>query len=117
MSDDLPNFGTLVRISDSEEKVTVRKGKTMKRSGTQISSHDSKSRPSTVAKEDHREENGVWFWVNKNGFPVDDMTWERMWDHVAKIHPEGHKMVSTVRGNSNHPQVLLPLFLQTMYQI
>lgn len=77
----------------------------MKRNGTQTSMQDSRSRPSTVNKDDQREENGVWFWVNKNGFPVDDMTWERMWDHVAKIHPDGYKMVSTIRANNSLPQV------------
>ncbi|KAL4238180.1 Tubulinyl-Tyr carboxypeptidase 2 [Mactra antiquata] len=102
MSDDLPNFGTLVRVSDCDEN--SKKSKTMKRSGT---TSDLKSRPSTVNKDDQKEENGVWFWVNKNGFPVDDMTWERMWDHVAKIHPDGYKMVSTVRGK-DYPQVPIP---------
>ncbi|XP_053372618.1 tubulinyl-Tyr carboxypeptidase 1-like isoform X2 [Mercenaria mercenaria] len=106
----LCNFGTLVRISDSEEEDTDKRKlkKKMKRNGTQSSLHDARSRPSTVNEEDQREENGVWFWVNKNGFPVDDMTWGRMWDHVAKIHPDGYKMVSTIRGNSSLPQVPVP---------
>ena len=111
----LCNFGTLVRISDSDEEENAkfkRKGK-MKRNGTLSS--DVKSRPSTVGKEDQKEENGVWFWVNKNGFPIDDMTWERMWDHVAKIHPDGYKMVSSVRGSSNHPQVGLIVQIEGSY--
>lgn len=78
----------------------------MKRSGTQTSVQESKTRPSTVNKDEQSEENGVWFWVNKNGFPVDDSTWERMWDHVAKIHPDGYKMVSAIKGNTNNPQVM-----------
>ena len=103
------DFGTLQRsIDDSSlyKAPPVSKSK-MKRAVTQGSLFDSKSRPSTSSaqKEDTREENGVWFWVNKNGFPVDDQTWERMWDHVSKIHPEGYKMVSTVRGNTSLPPV------------
>lgn len=102
-------FGTLVRTLEPEEaERLVRKKSTMKRNATQTSLHDSKSRPSTVDKDDKQEENGVWFWVNKNGFPVDDMTWERMWDHVAKIHPNGYKMVHSVRGNVDLPQVPYP---------
>lgn len=109
----LCDFGTLVRLSDPEENEefdTRDSKKKMKRNGTQ-STLDSRSRHSTVNKDDQREENGVWFWVNKNGFPVDDMTWDRMWDHVAKIHPDGYKMVTSVRANNSLPQVRLQLSL------
>ncbi|WAR19422.1 VASH1-like protein [Mya arenaria] len=110
------DFGTLKRTTEAstDEPKTMKfkasKSPTMKSNGTQSSAHDSRSRPSTstVNKEDQREENGVWFWVNKNGFPVDDVTWGRMWDHVAKIHPDGYKMVATVRANTNLPPIPVP---------
>ncbi|XP_005089651.1 tubulinyl-Tyr carboxypeptidase 1 [Aplysia californica] len=59
-------------------------------------------------KDETHEENGVLFWVNKSGFPIDEQTWERMWDHVAKIHPNGHDMVRKVRHGKDLPQIPAP---------
>ncbi|ESO83536.1 hypothetical protein LOTGIDRAFT_133279 [Lottia gigantea] len=58
--------------------------------------------------EDGKEENGVWFWVNKSGFPIDESTWDRMWDHVAKNHPGGYNMVCGIRSAKDLPQVSIP---------
>ena len=103
----LPPFGTLIRVSEpiEEEKPrkVSRKKLKMKRNVTQISLRDSKSR---TEKTETNEDNGVWFLVNKNGFPVDDTTWDRMWEHVSKIHPDGPKKFHSVRGNTDLPQVL-----------
>ena len=102
----LPPFGTLIRVPEPEDqpRAAVRRKLKMKRNVTQISVRDSKSR---ADKEETTEDNGVWFLVNKNGFPIDEITWNRMWDHVAKIHPEGPKTFHCVRGNSDLPQVIL----------
>ncbi|CAG2227823.1 VASH [Mytilus edulis] len=64
-----------------------------------------KSSKSRNGEEDVQEENGVLFWVNKSGFPIDNKTWERMWDHVAKIHPDSFDMVRKVRNSGDLPQV------------
>ena len=107
----LPPFGTLIRVPEPEDqpRTVARRKLKMKRNVTQISVRDSKSR---ADKEETTEDNGVWFLVNKNGFPIDEITWNRMWDHVAKIHPEGPKTFHCVRGNSDLPQVIwLFLFL------
>lgn len=55
--------------------------------------------------DDVHEENGVLFWINRSGFPMDDRTWSRMWDHVARNHPEGVAMTDRIRNQANLPQV------------
>lgn len=59
-------------------------------------------------KDEAHEENGVLFWVNKSGFPIDDHTWDRMWDHAAKIHPQGPDMVRNIRNKHDLPQIPVP---------
>ncbi|XP_062617576.1 tubulinyl-Tyr carboxypeptidase 2-like isoform X2 [Saccostrea cucullata] len=88
-------FGTLVREAEPEESggpACVRV-KTVKKSGKE---------------EDVHEENGVLFWVNKSGFPIDNKTWDRMWEHVARIHPDGHDVTHKVRDKKDLPPVPIP---------
>ncbi|KAL3874183.1 hypothetical protein ACJMK2_037230 [Sinanodonta woodiana] len=97
---DLPPFGALIRVSEPEPAEDI-KGqiKAMKRQATKMT---------PAYRDDAHEENGVLFWVNKSGFPIDDKTWNRMWDHVAKIHPESYTMVKKIMGNTNLPNVPYP---------
>ncbi|KAG7252042.1 hypothetical protein CRUP_027375, partial [Coryphaenoides rupestris] len=44
------------------------------------------------------EDGGVPFYVNRGGLPVDEETWERMWRHVARIHPQGEAVGGGIRG-------------------
>lgn len=93
-------FGTLVRVAEPEDPggpgcVRI---KTVKKSGKE---------------EDVHEENGVLFWVNKSGFPIDNKTWDRMWDHVARIHPDGHDVTHQVRDKKELPMV--NIYILTRY--
>ncbi|KAK3609691.1 hypothetical protein CHS0354_017544 [Potamilus streckersoni] len=97
---DLPPFGTLIRVSEPDPAEDI-KGqiRAMKRQATKMTPAD---------RDDAHEENGVLFWVNKSGFPIDERTWNRMWDHVAKIHPGSYTMVKKIMGNTNLPNVPYP---------
>ena len=47
--------------------------------------------------------------VNRGGFPVDETTWQKMWDHAAKVHPDGNSAVEQIRGNTALIRVSLEL--------
>ncbi|XP_065832917.1 tubulinyl-Tyr carboxypeptidase 1-like [Oscarella lobularis] len=53
-------------------------------------------------------EEGHWWHVNKSGFPLDDETNDKMWDHVVKVHPKGYAIMHEIKGNPNLPKVPVP---------
>ncbi|XP_043328560.1 tubulinyl-Tyr carboxypeptidase 1 isoform X1 [Cervus elaphus] len=59
--------------------------------------------PEEEGEEDLRD-GGIPFFVNRGGLPVDEPTWERMWKHVAKIHPDGEKVAQRIRGATDLPK-------------
>lgn len=54
---------------------------------------------------DETNEDGVLFYVNKGGFPIDSFTWDRMWSHVNKLHPNGQNIANEIRKNKSLPEV------------
>lgn len=55
--------------------------------------------------EEDLRDGGVPFFVNRGGLPVDEETWEQMWRHVARIHPNGEAIGKRIRGASDLPKV------------
>jgi len=48
---------------------------------------------------------GVCFYVNKSGLPLDSLTWERMWDYVSDVHPDGTRIQYSIRREPCLPEV------------
>lgn len=40
---------------------------------------------------------GYWWHVNKGGFPIPEHTWDKMWDHVVDVHPDGERLARDIR--------------------
>ncbi|KAF7251563.1 Tubulinyl-Tyr carboxypeptidase 1 [Varanus komodoensis] len=76
----------------------------------------SETREGVAQREEEQEEEGdedlrdggIPFFVNRGGLPINEATWERMWKHVAKIHPEGEGVALRIRGATDLPKIPIP---------
>ena len=52
----------------------------------------------TRNSQSHPRSEKYWWHVNKSGFPVEEATWERMWEYAVRVHPEGEQLAESIRG-------------------
>lgn len=62
--------------------------------------------------EEDLRDGGIPFIVNRGGLPVNGETWEQMWRHVTRIHPEGEEVEKRIRGATDLPKVHILLLPQ-----
>lgn len=59
-----------------------------------------------------------WWHVNKEGFPISDETWSKMWDYVVATHPEGEMIAASIRGKLiKKTPILYPPVVNIVYAI
>lgn len=44
--------------------------------------------------------------INRGGLPINEETWEQMWRHVARIHPDGENVGKRIWATSDLPKVM-----------
>jgi hypothetical protein len=56
-------------------------------------------------EEEENDDGGIWFYVNKSGFPMDTFTYDRMWNHIMKLHPEGCTIMQKIKSAKDLQEV------------
>lgn len=77
-------------------------------SSTSNDSEETTNRDKLCVDEKSKERRPLGFYVNRTGFPIKDFVWERMWEHVQNVHPNGFGTSMKIRGNVTLPKVPVP---------
>nr|XP_020469546.1 vasohibin-1 isoform X2 [Monopterus albus] len=73
-----------------------------------VSSMEERDEEQEDEGEEELRDGGVPLYVNRGGLPVDKETWERMWRHVARIHPNGEALAKDIRDATDLPKIPIP---------
>ncbi|XP_028403764.1 tubulinyl-Tyr carboxypeptidase 1-like [Dendronephthya gigantea] len=77
-------------------------------SSTSNDSEETTTRDRLCVDKRGKERPPLGFYINRTGFPIKDYVWERMWQHVQNVHPNGFGMSMKIRGNVTLPKVPVP---------
>ncbi|XP_030635693.1 tubulinyl-Tyr carboxypeptidase 1 [Chanos chanos] len=99
--------GAEVRLSQPSAGARVI-GVTMLRTSMSLEGVEERDEEQEDEGEEDLRDGGVPFIVNRGGFPVNEETWERMWQHIARIHPDGGAVAKKIRGASDLPKIPMP---------
>lgn len=106
---DKAGIGICLSQPQSKAKVT---GVPMLRPALSLEGVEERDEEQEEDGEEDLRDGGILFIVNRGGLPVNGETWEQMWKHVTRIHPEGEEVEKRIRGATDLPKVHILLLPQ-----
>lgn len=70
---------------------------------------DESARMKSVNGEEGKKVWKVPFYTNRSGFPIDQPTWDRLWEHAMTIYPEAVYLIENIRNCANCAEVPVPV--------
>ncbi|XP_072545257.1 tubulinyl-Tyr carboxypeptidase 1 [Salminus brasiliensis] len=83
-------------------------GLSMLRSALSLEGVEERDEEQEDEGEEDLRDGGIPFIINRGGLPVNEETWEQMWRHVARIHPDGEAVGKRIRGATDLPKIPIP---------